>query len=295
MEESTAIMKARQFIRDSGPHEIPVDVARYAAAANAEIKIRYDLSDDESGQTFPIGDRTIIAVNGNHSAERQRFTILHEIGHIVLDLPSQHQDADRTSTTDLFRYARRPKEEILCDVFAAECLLPHDRFRRDVNNLDISLEALKRLAAFYGASVTSTGSRFAVNHDLPCAFVLIEDNRIRYVSSSTHLRNLRGWIDIGIAPPVGSVASTLIKEGMHAERYDEIARGIWFNNGLSGYDLVAEESALMKNWDQCISLIWVDEEMRSSTNAGRHDGGDEDPLLEELDGVLPWPSKRRRR
>ena len=296
MEELTAILKARQLVKDVGIVSIPVDIAQFATAANATIKVRRDLNDAESGQTFQYGGKNVIIVNGNHREERQRFTVLHEIAHIVLNLPSQHH-GDHMSTSDLFSYRRRPKEEILCDVFAAECLLPSEHFKKDVEDIDVSLGEVKRLAERYKASLASTGSRFAVNANVPCAFVLMEHGTIRYVSTSIHLRELNGWIDFGVAAPKGSVANRLFgKTSFETEEYDEIEPDIWFNNGIGNYDLVAEESILLSEWDQCLSLIWVDEQIRSIGNSHSHDMDDDDePLLEELDGFLPWPSKRKRR
>ena len=293
MNELPTILKARQFIRDAGINGVPVDIKRLAAAANAKIKIVKDLEDDESGQTFPLGDQHIITVNGHHHENRQRFTALHEIAHIVLGLPSQHHGKTLT-TRDLVQYGRRPPEEILCDVFAAECLLPYEYFSKDVSELDISMDAVKKLAEDYKASMTSTVSRFAVNANGPCAFVLSEGGKIRYVSRSKHLRELNGWIDFNVPIPKGSVAHCLIQNTSKNEDYDEIATDTWFNNGVKNYPLLGEESVLLREWDQCLSLIWFDEDIRRAGASSAYDADDE-PLLEELDGVRPWPSKSRRK
>lgn len=294
MDEFTVILKARQFIKDAGINSVPINLDRYATAAKARIDFCDDLDDEESGQTFPLGGKNIIMVNGNHREERQRFTVLHEIGHIVLDLPSKHHNGNIT-TSDLISYRRRPKEEILCDVFAAECLLPYDFFKKDINDIDISLDAIKKLADQYKASVTSTGSRFAISCDTPCAFVLIEKGKIRYVSRSKFLRELNGWIDIGVPVPQNSVAFHLIKDQSATERYDEITTDIWFNNGVKNYNLLTEEAMLIREWDQCLSLIWFDESLRSSGYASDYYSDNDEPLLDELDGILPWPSKSRRK
>jgi hypothetical protein len=294
MEEFTVILKARKFAKDAGVNSVPVNIEKLAVAANAKIKVCDDLDDEESGQTFSLGGKNIIAVNGNHREERQRFTVLHEIAHIVLELPSQHHGGSIT-TSDLISYRRRPKEEVLCDVFAAECLLPYDLFKKDVDGLDVSLDAVKGLAENYKASVTSTGSRFAVNCDAPCAFVLMEKGKIRYVSSSKYLRELKAWIDIGNPVPQGSVAHRLKEDGSNTQDYAEIATDVWFNNGVKNYDFVAEEAMLLREWDQCLSLIWVDEDLKPAGQSRGYAMEDDDPLLEELDGILPWPSKSRRK
>ena len=58
--------------------------------------------------------------------------------------------------------------------------------------------------------------------------------------------------------------------------------------------MAAEESILLPEWDQCLSLIWLDEALKSVREPW-HEDEDDDPLLSELDGILPWPSKSRRK
>ena len=293
MDEFRTILSARQFLRNAGIESVPVDIKRLAEVANARVKVAHDLADDESGQTTSYKGKHVIIVNGNHSEERQRFTVLHEIGHIVLALPSQHHGG-MLKTGALLRYARRPEEEVLCDVFAAECLLPHEPFAEQVADSDISLDAVKSLAEQYRASLTTTGSRFAFNANEPCAFVLSEEGRTRYVSRSKYLRELKGWIDFGVPVPQGSVAYRLIGGGSTTEEYDEVPTDVWFNGGIRKRTLVAEEAILLPEWNQCLSLIWFDEALNPACERW-HEDQDDEPLLSELDGILPWPSRSRRR
>ena len=292
MNEFPTILKARRFLREVGKVSVPIDINHLAEAANARIRVVFDLADDESGQTTSIRGKHLIIVNGNHSEERQRFTVLHEIAHIVLRLPSQHGGQLLTEDV-LMSYRRRPEEEMLCDVFAAECLLPYEPFRKQVGDSDISLDAIKYLAAEYKASLTTTGSRFAVHASEPCAFALSENGRIRYVSRSKYLRELKGWIDFNIPVPQESVAHSLIHNPSAGENYKELDTDVWFNGGINNRPFVAEEAMLLREWNQCLSLIWFDDSLKPA-----HEQWDEDqsePLLMELDGTLPWPSKTKRR
>ena len=293
MNEFATISRARRFLKEAGSTSVPVDLECLAAAAKAKIKVVHDLRDDESGQTTRLGGKHIIIVNGNHRAERQRFTVLHELGHIVLGLPSQH-GGSTLKTETLLGYRGRPEEEMLCDVFAAECLLPYEWFGREVADSDISMEAVKSFAQAYEASLTATGSRFALNANAPCAFVLIEAGRIRYVSRSKYLNELKGWIGFNTPLPRDSVAGRLVRDGSKNEDYDEIAADVWFDGGIWSRRLVEEESIVLREWNQCLSLLWF-EDSSLSVRVGGDVEGDEDTLLQELDGVLPWPSKSRRR
>ncbi len=293
MDEFQVILKARKFVRDAGITAAPVDIEKMAATANAKIRTMNDLADDESGQTTQIKGKHVIIVNGNHREERQRFTVLHELAHIVLELPSQHH-GPKLTTSALMRYTGRPQEEKFCDVFAAECLLPYDLFSKDVGDVDISMAAVKELSDKYKASLTTTGSRFAVSANEPCAFVLSEDGQTRYVSRSKFLSEIKGWIDFNIPLPQGSVAHRLVQNGSKTEDYDELASDVWFNGGIKNRPILAEEAVLLREWNQCLSLIWFDESLKPA-HERRNEDEDNEPLLKELDGTLPWPSKSKRR
>lgn len=293
MDEFQVILKARQFVRSAGLTSIPVDLEQLASGANARIKVANDLADDESGQTTQFKGKNIIIVNGNHREERQRFTVLHEIAHIVLELPSNHHGTKLTSST-LMRYGRRPQEEIFCDVFAAECLLPYDFFVKDVSDFDISMASVKELAEKYKASMTTTGSRFALNANEPCAFVLSEDSYVRYVSRSKFLNQMKGWIDFNVPLPKESVAHRLMQGSSKSEDYDTLPSDVWFRDGIRNRQSLAEEALLLREWNQCLSLIWFDESIESNDEHCDEDDDDQ-PLLKELDGTLSWPSKSRRK
>lgn len=94
--------------------------------------------------------------------------------------------------------------------------------------------------------------------------------------------------------PNGSVAQRLINGSNRVEDYDEVPTDIWFDGGIRDRPLMAEEAILLPNWDQCLSLIWLDDALNRCPERS-HAGRDDEPLLQELDGTLPWPSKRRRK
>lgn len=290
MNELTAVVKAREFIRRLKLNAIPVDMKPCLQEANATCKICYDFADDEAGNTARISGKPRIFINGQNTRERQRFTTLHEIAHIVLGLPSIHDSMLKTAT--LMSYVKRPPEEVCCDAFAAECLLPYDFFKKDVDRYSIGFESVEQLAAAYQASWTCTGSRYAVVNTVPCAFVLSQAGVVRYVSSSQSMQERKCWIKTGMALPKGSVAQK-VRSGDIVDGPIEVDAGLWIDDPRRGDDYVLEEARFLPEWDQVLSLLWFEE---GAENGGSvFDEEEDEGLLEELDGILPWPSKRRRR
>src|SRR6266498_2657513 len=115
LDEFTVVLRARELVRRVGSTAIPVSVEDYARHVGAVVRPQSDLSPNEPGWSFSHEGKHYICVNEKDRAERQRFTVCHEVAHKVLGLPSDHREQP-------WSYAKRPLSEILCDVFAAELL-----------------------------------------------------------------------------------------------------------------------------------------------------------------------------
>ena len=92
------------------------------------------MDEGESGYTLtrPNGKR-VITVNSVETEERQRFTICHEIAHVILELPSKHDEVPSWSS------AKRDVNEVMCEVFAAELLMLVVRWKAKVIRLESSV------------------------------------------------------------------------------------------------------------------------------------------------------------
>lgn len=287
MDEFSAVMKARELINKVGPNAIPVPIEPYLEKLDAVLRAAYDLSANEAGYTVEIKSKHYIHVNGKDSEERQRFTACHEAAHVALGLQSEHVELPWWS------YAKRSPNEIFCDVFAAELLLPYKLFKPLVDKSDISLAAVDGLAKDFVASTMATGSRYATMARAPCAFVLSERGKVRYASKSTALRDARAWIPSRIALPQRSVSERLRAGGAY-DGPEEIGADIWFTDWEPGGALL-EDARHLKQWDQTIALLWFEDEEVPPPERDRHRREEEESGLAELDGVLPWPARKRRK
>ena len=288
MDELSAVLKARGLVKSVNPTTPPVSVEAYLKEIGAVLRRRHDLEPDEPGWSFEHEGKYYVCVNSKDSDERQRFTICHEAAHIVLGLPSEHEGMPWWS------YAKRSPNEILCDVFAAELLLPYTLFKPLVEKVEIGFDAIATLAGRFEASVLATGSRFATVATAPCAFVLSEQGKVRYASRSTPLRDANAWITPRSAIPAGSITER-VRAGGQCDGAEEIAADIWFSDWDRG-GVLLEEARHLASWDQTQTLLWFeDEEVPPPTRDRFGNEVEEEPLLRELDGTLPWPGKKRRR
>ena len=289
MDEAAIQQRARAFISGIDVSNIRNDLSPYVAAVNAKVK-KEELGEGESGYTITKSNgKHIITVNSLETDERQRFTICHEIAHIELDLASSHEEVPSWS------YAKRHPNEISCDTFAAELLMPYQQWLLLLPKEEPSHELIQHMADLFGTSFPAAASRFASLSDIPCAFVTMERGAVRYAARSTTLRQAGAWIPPRSGIPAGSVAHRIRISGNSSTETGEVSQDIWFDNWEKELDLW-ELSRHYAPTDTTISLLWLDGEDLPEVEVNRFgtlledDGG-----LAELTGELPWPGRSRRR
>jgi len=285
MDEFSVVLKARKFLREVATTDVP-PITAYITHLNAKLHVDDDMEEGEDGLSFERDGRLHICVNGNQAPERRNFTICHEIAHRVLGLPSEHGHGPRWS------YAHKSPNEVSCDVFAAEILLPYPQFKPLVEKSSIGFAAANRLAKQFEASLPATTSRFATVVAAPCAYVLIEKGVVRYSARSTALRSAGAWITPRSAVPTESLSAQL-RAGNPYQGEVEIAADVWFNDWTRGGTLL-EDAHHSSTWDQTLALLWFEDEeipVRPQSRAEE----EEKTGLAELDGILPWPGRKRRR
>jgi Zn-dependent peptidase ImmA (M78 family) len=172
---SRAVRTARDLLQNEGT-KAPVPVE---SIARCHAQIIYEaLPPEISGMLVPLSSgsaerRWAIIVNSEQAPVRQRFTMAHELGHLLLHRYSQpHADAgfkvrfrDENSSLGSIR------EEIEANQFAAELLMPETLLvkRLVAIGLDYAVEPmtdqqqekLRKLASDFGVSQQSLSFRIA--------------------------------------------------------------------------------------------------------------------------------------
>jgi|SRR5437899_8810908 len=140
----------------------PVKVEDVARDLGAVIRFQ-PYEDNISGVLYRDESNTIIGVNSLHHPNRQRFTIAHEVGHLVLHEIEVHVDKGyRMVFRDKVSAQAADPAEIDANRFAAELLMPATFLRQDARLYLHDVEddrELKQLAKIYGVSTQAMAYR----------------------------------------------------------------------------------------------------------------------------------------
>ncbi len=177
---SLARRRAQQILKEGGVTSPPVPLERLVELCRAAI--RYEPFEGElSGMVHRRSDGSgVIGVNSSHSPTRQRFTIAHEIGHLLLHSDDEvHIDEKRPlgQRDELSSQAVDPRE-IEANQFAAELLMPESFVRECLVNLvdeepEVSIEdAIEKLARVFRVS------QLAMTHRLTNLRIVSSDDEV---------------------------------------------------------------------------------------------------------------------
>jgi len=115
---------------------VPVPVEKIAKYLEAQIRFS-PLDEDISGMIFIKGGIPIIGVNSLHHPHRQRFTIAHEIGHLIMHRPmitaEVHVDSQYpVLMRDASSATGEKREEVEANRFASALLVPRDLLDKEL-------------------------------------------------------------------------------------------------------------------------------------------------------------------
>jgi hypothetical protein len=152
-------------------------------AEHLKVEIRYSALSGCDGWYLSAGRRRIIRVNSRMVMPRQRFTLAHELGHLLLGVPSVIGE----SFSDVLR--SDDAEERRVNDIAAELLVPQNVVRATVPDLPVVASVLRRLAKQAHVSELAAALRVAnLAADLGldnASVVFFEDDNVSWQWSKT--------------------------------------------------------------------------------------------------------------
>ena len=140
----------------------PTDLACFGQKIGVR-EIAYE-SFPGSGELHKSGDGYRIICSSDQSRPRQRFTVAHELGHVILERTGRN--APRTGSG----------VERICDMVAAECLMPTAAFGRRLPSRLTGAEVVS-LARTFETSIRATAIRCAELRSV-CVFEVNEQRVI---------------------------------------------------------------------------------------------------------------------
>lgn len=146
---------------------LPIPLDRVVASLGVHLH-QEPLEDEVSGMLVCKGAASHVVVNSTHHPNRQRFTVAHECGHLVL----HHRTGDRlfidktmsvykrvgASSSGAYQEAdstTSPREEAEANQFASALLMPRELVDKQIreHSIDLSNEVgVARMAAAFGVS-----------------------------------------------------------------------------------------------------------------------------------------------
>lgn len=163
----TVVESARQLVlqaADAGVLTVPIDPFKLAQLRGIPVIPKPDVPD---AQLVPgTGGKPVIHYNPTRPRTRVRFSICHELGHTLfpdcLDQVRHRLFHSRTSPVDY-------ELEALCNLAAAELLLPLGSVQEDMEKLRLSVDTALKLREKYEASTEAVLLRLAGLSGVPCA------------------------------------------------------------------------------------------------------------------------------
>lgn len=130
------MLKGTGFISTWAARFLSSERALSATGLHSQIEFFSNDLQDVSAILFKEKGQALIAVNAAHSERRQRFSIAHEIGHLILHSNNEHLNVDRYEK-QLFTRADgvRNLDEMEANEFAAILLMPEDLLTKDFDIL----------------------------------------------------------------------------------------------------------------------------------------------------------------
>ena len=129
--------KAKNILMDHSLMDIPVDPLSVAKALNIKVMNAKFAEPDKSGAVTKRNKIGSIFVNHEDSSTRKRFTIAHELGHLVMHM-NDNEDGEYIDNIDNFRstvndtaWSEDKRKEWEANLFAAALLMHEDLVRRE--------------------------------------------------------------------------------------------------------------------------------------------------------------------
>jgi Zn-dependent peptidase ImmA (M78 family) len=130
--DKITVEEALSFAKDNFPK------APERLVEKLKIKVKYSPINTD-GWCLQVGDTTIVRINSKTSKVRQRFTLAHELGHLIYGVIGVVDE-------NISPFVTKNKEERKIDKFAAELLLPTSIVLDTIKEIPVTAKVIGKFA-----------------------------------------------------------------------------------------------------------------------------------------------------
>lgn len=191
-------------------------------------------------------NKLIVVSSAITNLARERFTMAHELGHIIL-----HHGYSQCKNVDIFGSETKLGNESEANRFASALLLPPSEIVSRASSGDITFNMAGKIASHYDVSLTATLIALVKKSPLSVCVFFQTNNRIDYSVRSA---------ECIAAPRVGLVESSV---GIHTvsrencERKGTCDYECWFHEKPNADFICTEETKLFRGFDFAISIVHI--------------------------------------
>ncbi len=200
------------------------------------------------------GDAAWIGLSDKHDHPGQvRFSIAHELGHLLLD----HGGLEVCTRRSMQGLDGDRDPEAEANAFAADALLPEHLVRQRCEVSPVNLDVVRDIAEEFHASLVASAIRFAELTSERCAVVLSRRGRVRWA-----VRSATFWPEIrrGQAITPSSAAHEYTVRGAVPPSSEAIDASAWVPGDLlSDPAEIFEHAEVLPQLEAVLSLVWIPE------------------------------------
>ena len=196
-----------------------------------------------------VGDHSVIRVPRNNSPERKRFSIAHEVGHLVL---KHVRSVLRFCKQEDMMEWYTPGEETEANFFASELTLPSFLVEKRCDVKKVNLMPIRRIAQEFRTSLTAAAIKFIRLCPEQCAVIFSKEGKIKWSYEST-----TWWHFIERGKPLNghSIASDFFKGNEIPDEPIGVEPYAWVDNDkLNG---IVEHSFGSPAYGFVLSILWI--------------------------------------
>ena len=253
-------IKLREDIGIDDPSEIPL---RDVVTAHGGLIVYKDLGEIDGRIVYGNNISTIYINSTIKHEGRKRFSIAHELGHLLMhkDSPIHDDNISLNWFNGTENQLSKGYQEFEANQFATEYLLPSDLFRIEARKMPFGPDLVRDLSERFNSSLTSVAFKFFDVDIHPIAMFHIFNGQIKYWKRSKDFRGFLKNIS-SLSPPEDSLAQEYIEANYNAiyekhELAQSIEKSTWckLQKGESNTDFF--EYCIVTQFQKSIlSIIW---------------------------------------